>query len=579
MKLFDSFKLRTKLIAGFLTVALIIALVGIVGYNAANKMYENQEEFTDIRLPSVQTLLAISEAQTSINNSVNQILLNAINDRDYNQQLENIDSQLKKIENQWKEYTAMPTTTEAEKMKQDFMMFWNVWKKSIDEFVELANQYNISKSEDIKMMMIVKNIGTNDRYFVSSKSRLEDLVKLNVEYADAAREDMKIMYDNLSKIIILAVLVGFILAILFGFYLSSNISKPIIASAAITSEIAKGNLTVHIKNEKATKEIKQMFMSLSQMTEGLKEMVGRISTASQRLSSSSYQLAANSEEASSVSANIATTINQISEGITELAQEMQSINNNINQTNSEIDNMQANVARAVEGSKKVYEESNNGLIVSEKAVNKIKEIQKTSMETFEVISLLGDESKKINEIVDVIKEISEQTNLLALNAAIEAARAGEYGKGFAVVADEVRKLAEQSGDSAQQIVELITKIYQEMEKAICNVENSTKEVDEGVEIVSEAGRAFRTIVGEIEKIVSQFEYINESIQLIANSSKEIANSISSVSAITEEAAASTEEVSASTEEQSAVIQEVSISAQELAKMAEELNSVISRFKL
>lgn len=579
MKLFNGFKLRTKLITGFLIVALIVALVGFIGYYVSNKMYKIQEEFTDIRLPSVQAILSISEAQTSINNSVNQILLNVINNKDYSSQLEIIDNEFKKIENEWKIYTSMPATTEEVKMQQDFMLFWNVWKKSIDEFIELAKEYNTSKSEDIKIMMIIKNIGTNDTHYINSKSRLENLVNLNVEYTDAAREEMRIMYDNISKLLVLAVILGFVLAIIFGLYLSTNISKPIIESAKITGEIAKGDLTVSIKNEKATKEIRQMFISLVQMVEGLREIITKISTASQRLSSSSYQLAANSEEASSVSANIAATINQVSEGITELAQEMQSISNNINQTNNEIDNMKVNVARAVEGSKKVLEESNNGLIISEKAVNKIKEIQKTSIETFEVISLLGEESKKINEIVDVIKEISEQTNLLALNAAIEAARAGEYGKGFAVVADEVRKLAEQSGDSAQQIVELITKIYQEMEKAICNVENSTKEVDEGVEIVSEAGRAFRTIVGEIEKIVSQFEYINESIQLIANSSKEIANSISSVSAITEEAAASTEEVSASTEEQSAVIQEVSISAQELAKMAEELNSVISRFKL
>ncbi|MDD2481310.1 MAG: hypothetical protein PHC44_05755 [Lutispora sp.] len=88
---------------------------------------------------------------------------------------------------------------------------------------------------------------------------------------------------------------------------------------------------------------------------------------------------------------------------------MQNISNNINHTSSEIENMSINAARAVEGSKKVFETSNNGLIVSENAVNKIKAIQKTSIETFKVINLLGEESKKINEIVDVIKAILELT--------------------------------------------------------------------------------------------------------------------------------------------------------------------------
>ena len=579
MKPSNSFRIRTKLISGFLVVALIVAIVGAMGYYSTNNMYKIQNEFAERRLPSVQSLLIVSEAQTSIDDSVNLILLNVINEIEYKSQLDNIKNAFQKAEQEWETYAAMQATEEEIVMQEDFRLFWDVWKSSVDDFVELAEKYITSPSEETKSMLIIKKISSNDRYYANSKEQLEKLVQLNVSYTNAAKVDAGVMYSSISKLLILTVLIGFILAIVLGLFLSSSISKPIILSASITNEIAKGNLAVSIKKRKTAREIEQMFMSLSQMVEGLKELVTKISMTSQSLTSSSQQLATASEGASSISADIATTINQLAEGSAEQAEEMQNVSNSINRTSSDIEDMSINADKVVEGSKKVYDISNNGLTVSENAVVKIKSIQKTSLETSNVINLLGEKSKKINEIVDVIKAISEQTNLLALNAAIEAARAGEYGKGFAVVADEVRQLAEQSNTSAQQITELIANIHLEIEKAVNNMTVCTKEVDEGVAIVSEAGDSFRTIVSEIDNIVTQIEKINESIKSVAISSDEIAESINSAAAITEEAAASTEEISASSEEQTAAIQEVASSSQELARMAEELNSVVSRFKL
>lgn len=579
MKLPKSLRIRTKLISGFLVVAFIVALVGVIGYGATNKMYKIQEDFTERRLPSVQSLLIVSEAQTSINNSVNSILLNAINGKDYKEHLNNIDNAFSKIESEWKAYNEMSATADEKKLRDDFNLFWNAWKNNINDFVELAKQHNESNSEEIKTMMLIKNLSGNDKYYANSKAQLEKLVALNVEYANNEKADAKVMYTSISVFLAAAIIIGFLLALTLGLFLSSSISKPIVESVSIANEIAKGNLKLNIKKQQSTREIGQMFMSISQMVDGLKELVEKISMTSKALTSSSHQLATTSEEASTISANIATTVNQLSEGSAELAQEMQNISNNINDASNEIENMSINVTKAVEGSRKVLEASSNGLVVSENAVHKIKSIQETSMETFNVIDMLGEESKKINDIVDVIRNISEQTNLLALNAAIEAARAGEYGRGFAVVADEVRKLAEQSNGYAQQIAEVVENIYKEIEIAVNNMKESTREVDEGVVIVSEAGDAFRTIVGEIESIVSQIENIDKLIQAVANRSKDIAKSINSTAAISEEAAASTEEISASTQEQTAAIQEVAASSQELERMAEELNSAVSRFIL
>jgi methyl-accepting chemotaxis protein len=82
------------------------------------------------------------------------------------------------------------------------------------------------------------------------------------------------------------------------------------------------------------------------------------------------------------------------------------------------------------------------------------------------IGALGQRSLEINQIVELIDEISAQTNMLALNAAIEASKAGEQGKGFAVVANEVRKLAERTSSATKDIGAFIQSIQEATEEAI-----------------------------------------------------------------------------------------------------------------
>jgi len=111
------------------------------------------------------------------------------------------------------------------------------------------------------------------------------------------------------------------------------------------------------------------------------------------------------------------------------------------------------------------------------------EIQSKVGETAKKILSLGEKSQSIGNVVKIIEDLAEQTNLLALNAAIEAAHAGDAGKGFAVVASEVRKLSERSSESTSEIRSLIAEIQAETNSAVLGVEDSTREVARGLELV------------------------------------------------------------------------------------------------
>ncbi len=89
--------------------------------------------------------------------------------------------------------------------------------------------------------------------------------------------------------------------------------------------------------------------------------------------------------------------------------------------------------------------------------------QNSVQESVDSINLVVGHSKKIIEILGMIRDIASQTNILAMNAAIEAAHAGDMGKGFSVVADEVRRLAENTGNSVSEIETAVASIVDGIE--------------------------------------------------------------------------------------------------------------------
>ncbi|XID92094.1 methyl-accepting chemotaxis protein [Paenibacillaceae bacterium WGS1546] len=117
---------------------------------------------------------------------------------------------------------------------------------------------------------------------------------------------------------------------------------------------------------------------------------------------------------------------------------------------------------------------------------KMSEISARVEETNKTIRVFLDTSNRIRNVLNVIEEISAQTNLLALNAAIEASRVGEHGRGFAVVAGEIRKLADMTRQSTEEVHGFVEKISLHAQEAYASINEGTKVVLEGNELVAAA---------------------------------------------------------------------------------------------
>ncbi len=137
---------------------------------------------------------------------------------------------------------------------------------------------------------------------------------------------------------------------------------------------------------------------------------------------------------------------------------------------------------------------------------------------------LQNNTKSMEDIVALIRDISEQVNLLALNATIEAARAGEAGKGFAVVAGEVKSLANQTAAATDRITTEITNIQNIVGKVVQSsqaISAGTAAVGESVETIAAAIEEQEAVTGEISQkmqvIAQGVQSLDEIIQMVGSS--------------------------------------------------------------
>jgi methyl-accepting chemotaxis protein len=396
---------------------------------------------------------------------------------------------------------------------------------------------------------------------------------------------------------------AFVIAIIAGLMIGSTISKPLVAMTAAMKRLAGGETQVDVPGIGRKDEIGEMADAVQVFKDNAIEKVRMEREAEENRSLSDKERMEREAQKARDAADIQVAVEALGNGLTQLAngnvafrlnspfvQHLDSLREDFNGSVSKLHDALRTVgqnARGIDAGANEIRAAADDL--SKRTEQQAASVEETAAALEQIATTVRDSARRaeevgglvtktrqsaensgdvvrnavlamqqiekssgeISNIIGVIDEIAFQTNLLALNAGVEAARAGEAGKGFAVVAQEVRELAQRSATAAKEIKTLIS--------------TSSQQVQSGVELVGNTGKA-------LEGIVSEVQHINQHVNAIVESSREQSIGIQEINS-------AVNTMDQGTQQNAAMVEQSTAASHSLAKEAAALNQLLTQFNL
>ncbi|KAE9626203.1 methyl-accepting chemotaxis protein [Aeromonas veronii] len=536
-----------KLTMAFTTLALLMLGFAWFATLQLSNIYRDASEVSDNIVPSIRASSQMHVSLLDARRAELNMVIDALGkDPDSlnssTQSFEAAKSQYMAAEQR---YGSMPFVSE-----RDRNMFAELKTAAAKYFSAHGDLETAIRQGDIaKMQSLIKN---------ESRAALEqagqdglELRKENDRVANLLTKQSEASYERAKLLSTTVGALTLLFVVIVAWLLIRQIRNPVMTLLEQTRQVAAGNLTSQLDMKQFSHD------ELGKLAQGFNEMQSNLRMLVNEVSGSVVQLGAAAEEISAVAQQSANNMGAQQHELNQLATAM-------NEMQATVQEVARNTNDAASAATSASDTAAQGSETVNDSIGRIEKVATAIEETALVIRQLGDDSRNIGMVLEVIQGIAEQTNLLALNAAIEAARAGEQGRGFAVVADEVRTLAKRTQDSTSQINHIISELQQRANEAGVTMQQSQDMMSETVHTAREAGAS----IVEISSSVNSISHMN--IQ--------IATATEEQGAVSEELNRNVVNISNASEEVATGAKQMAQACNDLNLLATQLQEVVRKFR-
>jgi methyl-accepting chemotaxis protein len=476
--MFKSMKLSTKLIGGFVVVAVITLIVGFFGWKGISDTSQNLKDITGTRVPGLMALADIQEGQMSIHKVERSLLIPEYlnDDKEKAKQLQELAKFWEDADKAVKSFDSLSHTKEEAALWAGFKTSWDTWRGSHTKLIDMLKS---GKREEALAFVPGK---LRDDFYATRKN-LNSLSELNDKISKETQTHSE-SGANTAKIIALTCMGGgTILAIALGFFLSLSITRPVNRVVSNLSEAA----------EQVSSASGQVSSASQQLAEGSSEQAASIeetSSSLEEMSSMTKQNADNASAADKLMKESRQMVDKANGSMLELTQSMEDISKASDETSKIIKTIdeiafQTNLLAlnaAVEAAR--AGEAGAGFAV---VANEVRNLAMRAAEAAKnTAGLIEGTVKKVKEG----SELVERTN----------GAFSEVSKSAAKVADLVSEIAAASSEQAQGI-DQVNKAVSEMDKVTQQNAANAEESASASEEMNAQAEQMKVIAGELQGIV------------------------------------------------------------------------------